>query len=113
MSMEQAKGDASQGGSDEEGTGFDQEVQDRGQARTADDREDDHDNDGGGCFLALFPANHGHLGVAHYDEEQRVFELLQLAHDQDCTGLHMLFEQVESLPCTNIFAASNMPKMFG
>ena len=32
--------------------------------------------------------------MARYDEEDLVFELLQLPHDLDCHGLKLIFEQV-------------------
>jgi hypothetical protein len=40
------------------------------------------------------------LGVVRYDEEDLVFELLQLPHDLDCHGLKLIFEQVKALLVT-------------
>ena len=38
--------------------------------------------------------------MARYDEEDLVFELLQLPHDLDCHGLKLIFEQVKALLVT-------------
>jgi len=65
--------------------------------RNKDDEDGSYAMGESGCFLAVLPSHTGgHLGVARYDEEDLVFELLQLPHDLDCHGLKLIFEQFES-----------------
>jgi hypothetical protein len=85
------------GGSD--GDHFDDSAKHRAAARESRDSDDDDEQGAScagppGCCLALLPATGGHLGVARYDEEDCVFELLQLPHDQDGSGLKLICEQV-------------------
>lgn len=88
--------DATAEGSDGEHFEGGEAASERGAARENRDSED-HDEHAPGCCLALLPTTGGHLGVARYDEEDCTFELLQLPHDQDCSGLKLIFEQVVSL----------------
>jgi hypothetical protein len=48
-----------------------------------------------GCCLSLLTSGaSANLGVARFDGEEGVLELLQLPHDGDCSGLEILCEQL-------------------
>ena len=50
---------------------------------------------GGGCFLALLPSPSGLLGVARYDEEESVLEVMHLPQDHDGEACRILFLQLQ------------------
>jgi len=85
------------------------EARERAQARAADEEDSQHVDGPSSCFLALLPTAE-HLGVARYDEEECMLEVMHLPADVDGEAAGMLFVQLR--PHVIVAPAKHSEKAF-